>query len=61
MIQQQVFFRCHRLNENVFEQFFNEIVQKCIDLNIIKNRRFIVDSTNVDANVNYPKRKRLIE
>ena len=55
------FFRCHRLNENVFEQFFNEIVQKCIDLNIIKNRRFIVDSTNVDANVNYPKRKRLIE
>ena len=53
------YFRCNRLDENIFEHIFSEIVQKCIDLDIVKNRRFMIDSTNVDANVSFPKRKRL--
>lgn len=54
-------FRCNRLNETVFEEFFNEIVKKCISFDLVKQNRFIIDSTNVDANVNFPKRKKLIE
>ncbi len=54
-------FRCHRLSGDVFNDFFNEIVEQCINANIIKSNRFMVDSTNVDANVNYPTRKKLID
>ncbi len=54
-------FRCNRLEAKVFENFFVEIVNKCITYDLIKKNRFIIDSTNVDANVNFPKRKKLIE
>lgn len=54
-------FRINRLTENHFEIFFNEIVRKCIEKDIIKTRRYMIDSTDVAANVNYPSDKKLIE
>lgn len=54
-------FRCNRLTPGIYDGFFNEIIKQCIDANLIKTNRFIVDSTNVDANVNFPSRKKLIE
>lgn len=54
-------FRCNRLTPEIYDSFFNEIVKQCIDANLIKTNRFIVDTTNVDANVNYPSRKKLID
>ena len=53
-------FRIHRLKEEHFEEFFNEIVRKCIEKDLVKTRRYILDSTDVAANVNYPSTKRLI-
>lgn len=47
-------FRSKRLGDKPFEEFFNAIVQKCIDNDIVKTKRYIVDSTDVQANVNYP-------
>ena len=54
-------FRCHRFSSDVFNDFFNKIVEQCIEAKLIKSKRFMVDSTNVDANVNYPSRKKLID
>jgi transposase len=54
------YFRSKRLGEEPFEEFFNCIIQQCIDKDLIKNKRYIVDSTDVAANVNYPKDKQLI-
>lgn len=54
------YFRSIRLGDSPFESFFNTIVQKCIDSDLIKTKRFIVDSTDVAANVNYPRAKRLL-
>jgi len=52
-------FRVNRLTVEHFESFFTEIVKKCIDLDLIKTNRFIMDSTDVAANVNYPSEKNL--
>lgn len=54
------YFRIHRMGENGFEDVFNEVVKKCIKDNLVGKRRYIIDSTNVDANVNYPSIRRLI-
>lgn len=53
-------FRVNRLDENVFDDFFNEIVKKCIENDLVKTHRFMIDSTDVAANVNYPSEKKLI-
>jgi transposase len=54
------YFRSQRLGEEPFEKFFNSIVQQCIEKDLINTRRYIVDSTDVAANVNYPKEKKLV-
>jgi transposase len=54
------YFRIHRMDEQGFEGAFNEIVKKCIENNLVGRKRYMVDSTNVDANVNYPSMRRLI-
>ncbi|MCR3923592.1 MAG: transposase, partial [Firmicutes bacterium] len=53
-------FRSHRLGAEYFDEFFNEIVRKCIDNDLIKTKRFMIDSTDVAANVNYPSDKKLL-
>lgn len=53
-------FRTQRLDDTDFEELFNQVVGQCIDKNLVKTRRYIVDSTNVDANVNYPSDKKLL-
>ncbi|MFA5528512.1 MAG: IS1182 family transposase [Peptostreptococcales bacterium] len=53
-------FRIKRLGEEDFEDFFNEIVKQCIKKDLIKTNRYLIDSTDVDANVNYPSDKKLI-
>ncbi|MDV3426225.1 MAG: IS1182 family transposase [Bacillota bacterium] len=54
------YFRAQRLGSKPFEKFFNAIVQQCIDNDLIGKKRYIVDSTDVAANTNYPKEKRLV-
>lgn len=54
------YFRIHRMGEKGFEDVFNEVVKRCIENNLVGKRRYMVDSTNVDANVNYPSIRRLI-
>lgn len=53
-------FRVNRLGEGCFEEFFNEIVKKCIEYDLVKTKRYIIDTTDVAANVNYPSDKKLI-
>lgn len=53
-------FRVKRLREEDFEDFFNEIVKLCIEKDLVKTRRYIIDTTDVAANVNYPSDKKLI-
>ena len=53
-------FRINRLVDRPFEEFFNEIVRQCIEHDLIKSKRFLIDSTDVAANVNYPSAKKLI-
>ena len=53
------YFRVNRLTEEHFEGFFTEIVKKCIEHDLIRTNRFIIDSTDVAANVNYPSEKKL--
>lgn len=53
-------FRSIRLGDKPFEEFFNEIVQQCIDNDLVKINRMIIDSTDVAANVNYPREKKLV-
>lgn len=53
-------FRVKRLREDDFDEFFNEIVKKCIEKDLIKTKRFMIDTTDVAANVNYPSDKKLI-
>ena len=52
-------FRVKRLTEEHFDAFFTEIVKKCIEKDLIKENRYIIDSTDVAANVNYPSEKNL--
>lgn len=54
------YFRVKRLGEEDFDTFFNEIVKSCIEKDLVKSRRFIIDTTDVAANVNYPSDKKLI-
>lgn len=53
-------FRIHRLADKNLDEIFNKVVQMCIDKDIIKTNRFIVDTTDVAANVNYPSEKKLV-
>lgn len=53
-------FRIHRLGEKGFDDIFNKIVKKCIENNLVGRKRYMIDSTNVDANVNFPSIRRLI-
>lgn len=43
-----------------YELFFILIVKLCIEKDIIKKRRYIIDTTDVAANVNYPSDRNLI-
>ena len=52
-------FRINRLADGPFEEFFNEVVKQCIGKGLVKSRRYIIDSTDVAANVNYPSEKKL--
>ncbi len=54
-------FRVNRLSEEDFEDFFNEIVTQCIQKDLIKTKRYMIDTTDVAANVNYPSNKKLIK
>lgn len=53
-------FRTNRMGEENFDEFFNEIVRKCIEKDIVKSKRYLIDTTDVAANVNYPSDKKLI-
>lgn len=53
-------FRVCRLTEDHFEAVFNQILQKCIEYDLVKTNRFIIDSTDVAANTNYPSEKNLV-
>lgn len=54
------YFRTNRIGEEYFDKFFNEIVKKCIEMDIVKSKRYLIDTTDVAANVNYPSDKKLI-
>jgi len=53
-------FRTNRMGEENFDEFFNEVVRKCIEKDIVKSKRYLIDTTDVAANVNYPSNRRLI-
>lgn len=53
-------FRVKRLGELDYEEFSNEIVKQCIENDLVGRNRYIIDSTDVAANVNYPSNKKLI-
>ena len=54
------YFRIKRLGEEYFDSFFNEIVKKCIENDLVKSKRYLIDTTDVAANVNYPFDRKLI-
>lgn len=54
------YFRSKRLGDKPFEEFFNAIVKSCIDKDLVKSKRYMIDSTDVAANVNYPSEKKLL-
>lgn len=54
------YFRINHIGEKYFDEFFNEVVKQCIDRGLIKSKRYLIDSTDVAANVNYPTEKKLI-
>lgn len=53
-------FRVNRLDSKDLEGIFNEIVRQCIEKDLIKTRRYMIDTTDVAANTNYPSDKKLI-
>jgi transposase len=53
-------FRTKRFGTDSFEELFNKIIHQCMEMNLVKSRRFQVDSTNIDGNVNYPSNKKLL-
>lgn len=53
-------FRIHRLDNDTLEDLFNDIVTLCIKKHVVKSKRLLIDSTNVEANTNYPSRRMLI-
>lgn len=54
------YFRVKRTTKNDLEEFFNKVVETAIEKGFVKHQRFIIDSTDVAANVNYPSAKRLL-
>ncbi|TJX12651.1 IS1182 family transposase, partial [Tissierella creatinini] len=48
------------LGEGQYEEFFNEVVKQCILKDLVKSKRYMIDSTDVAANVNYPSDKKLL-
>lgn len=53
-------FRVNRLDSGNLDKIFSEIVKQCIDLDLIKTKRYMIDSTDVAANTNYPFVKQLV-
>ena len=53
-------FRVNRLDSENLEQIFNEIVKLCIELDLVKTRRYLPDTTDVAANANFPFLKQLV-
>jgi transposase len=53
-------FRIKRIGKEKFESFFDEIVKQCIDKDLVKGRRYIIDSTDVAVNASLPFGKKLI-
>ena len=53
-------FRTTRMSEEKFDDFFNEIVKKCIEKDLIKTKRYLIDTTDVAANTSVPFVKKLI-
>ena len=45
------YFRAVRLGEDKFRQVFENIVKQCIDKELVKGKRQIVDSTHIEADV----------
>lgn len=54
------YFRAIRLKDQPFEEFFNKTVEKCIEKQLVSQKRLIIDSTDVAANVRFPSDKKLI-
>lgn len=54
------YFRVHRLDNDTLEDLFNDIVTLCIKKHLVKSKRLLIDSTNIEANTNYPSTRRLI-
>lgn len=52
-------FRIHRMNSSQLEVVFNQIIERCMEMDLVKANRYLVDSTNINANVNYPSLKKL--
>jgi transposase len=44
-------FRSKRLGDKLFEEFINAIVKTCIDKELVKSKRYMIDSTDVAANI----------
>ena len=38
-------FRTNRMGEESFDEFFNEIVRNCIEKNIVKSKRYLIDTS----------------
>lgn len=55
------YFRVKRMTEEDLEDFFNEVVKIAIENGFVKTQRFIMDSTDVAANVNFPSSKDLLQ
>ena len=53
-------FRVKRIGKQKFAEFFEEIVKLCIHKDLVKGRRYIVDSTDVAVNAALPFGKKLI-
>lgn len=53
-------FRTNRMKDIGFSELFTDIVQQCISKDLIKTNRYIIDTTDVAANTNYPREKRLL-
>ncbi|MFC1969390.1 IS1182 family transposase [Chloroflexota bacterium] len=45
------YFRAIRLGEEKFRQVFEKIVQQCIDKDLVRGKRQIIDSTHIEADV----------
>lgn len=54
------YFRTQRLQGETYKHIFNKVLEICRDHEIITNRRYIIDSTHVEANASYPSKKKII-